>query len=131
MRGHGLGDRITVIPGAHNEAAGAEAARQMLAGPALPTAVLAGNDRCALGLLDVLTRAGVDIPGQVSLIGFDDSRLSDNPRIDLTTIHQDAQTLAQRAVDIAVDYLEGRTSRPADVVLEPQLVIRSTTAAPG
>lgn len=131
MRNHGLGDRITVIPGAHNEQAGADAARQMLTRPALPTAVLAGNDRCALGLLDVLTRAGVDIPGQVSLIGFDDSRLSDNPRIDLTTIHQDAQTLAQRAVDIAVDYLEGRTSEPVDVVLEPQLVIRSTTGPPG
>ena len=103
----------------------------MLAEPTLPTAVLAGNDRCALGLLDVFTRAGVDIPGQLSLIGYDDSHLSDNPRIDLTTVHQDAPELAQQAVRQAVEMLEGRFPDLADVVLEPHLVVRSTTAAPG
>lgn len=130
MRAHGLDDRIAVIPGAHNETAGAEAARQMLRAPKLPTAVLAGNDRCALGVLDVFTRAGVDIPGQVSLIGFDDSRLSDNPRIDLTTIHQDAATIGARSVEMAVEFLDETRTDPADVVLEPELVVRSTTAPP-
>ncbi|MGA5535755.1 LacI family DNA-binding transcriptional regulator [Mycolicibacterium nivoides] len=130
MRAHGLDDKITVIPGAHNERAGAAAARQMLQAPSLPTAVLAGNDRCALGLLDVFTREGVDIPGQVSLIGYDDSRLSDNPRIDLTTIHQDAATIGARSVEMAVEFLERARTEPDDVVLEPQLVVRSTTAAP-
>ncbi|WKG01633.1 LacI family DNA-binding transcriptional regulator [Mycolicibacterium sp. HK-90] len=130
MRTHGLAGRITVIPGAHNERAGAEAARRMLHAPSLPTAVLAGNDRCALGLLDVFTREGVDIPGQVSLIGYDDSRLSDNPRIDLTTIHQDAATIGARSVEMAVEFLERTRTEPADVVLEPQLVVRSTTAPP-
>ncbi|OBC17394.1 LacI family transcriptional regulator [Mycobacterium sp. 852013-50091_SCH5140682] len=127
MRSHGLVDRIAVIPGAHNEQAGAAAARAMLDADTLPTAVLAGNDRCALGLLDVFTRAGVDIPGELSLIGYDDSHLSDNPRIDLTTIHQDAAGLAQHAVRLAVAMLEGR-SEAHDVVLEPKLVVRSTTA---
>jgi len=129
MRAHGLGDEITVIPGAHNEDAGAVAARAMLAAPVLPTAVLAGNDRCALGVLDVFTRAGVDIPGDVSLMGYDDSRLSENPRIDLTTIHQDAPELARNAVDLAVRMLSGDASA-ADIVLEPRLVIRGTTAQP-
>lgn len=127
MRSHGLADRIAVIAGAHNEQAGAAAARTMLDADTLPTAVLAGNDRCALGLLDVFTRAGVDIPGELSLIGYDDSHLSDNPRIDLTTIHQDAAGLAQHAVRLAVAMLEGR-SEADDVVLEPKLVVRSTTA---
>jgi DNA-binding LacI/PurR family transcriptional regulator len=127
MRHHGLADRIAVIPGAHNEQAGAAAARAMLDAGTLPTAVLAGNDRCALGLLDVFTRAGVDIPGELSLIGYDDSHLSDNPRIDLTTIHQDAAGLAEHAVRQAVAMLEGR-SEADDVVLEPKLVVRSTTA---
>lgn len=131
MRAHGLADSIAVIPGAHNEKAGAAAARAMLAAGDLPTAVLAGNDRCALGLLDGFTRAGVDIPGELSLMGYDDSHLSDNPRIDLTTIHQDAPQLAQHAVELAVELLEGTRTEPADVVLEPQLVVRSTTAPPG
>jgi DNA-binding LacI/PurR family transcriptional regulator len=130
MRSHGLTERANVIPGAHNEAAGASAARVMLEAPALPTAVLAGNDRCALGLLDVFTRAGVDVPGRLSLIGYDDSHLSDNPRIDLTTVHQDAKSLAQNAVRLAVAMLEGRSRDERDVILEPTLVIRGTTAAP-
>src|SRR5262249_1751942 len=97
MCSHGLAEHAQVIPGAHKEEAGAAAARTMLAAP-LPTAVLAGNDRCALGLLDVFTRAGVQVPEQLSLIGYDDSRLSDNPRIDLTTVHQDAQAIARHSV---------------------------------
>lgn len=130
MRAQGLADEITVIPGAHNEEAGAEAARAMLAAPALPTAVLAGNDRCALGILDVFTRAGVDVPGQVSLMGYDDSRLSENPRIDLTTIHQDAHDMALNAVELAVTMLVDGPARASDVVLEPTLIVRGTTGPP-
>jgi DNA-binding LacI/PurR family transcriptional regulator len=129
MRSHRLSKRAKVIPGAHNEQAGAAAARLMLAEPTLPSAVLAGNDRCALGLLDVFTRAGVDVPGEMSLIGYDDSHLSDNPRIDLTTVHQDAAAMARHSVRLAVEMMEGNEPVPQDVVLEPKLVVRGTTAA--
>ncbi|MHA3022888.1 LacI family DNA-binding transcriptional regulator [Mycobacterium sp. BMJ-28] len=130
MAAHGLSDRVDVVAGAHTEEAGAAAARELLARPALPTAVLAGNDRCALGLLDVLTRSGVDIPGDLSLVGFDDSRLSDYPRIDLTTVHQDAPGLARHAVRLAVELLEQRCAGPNEVVLESRLVVRGTSAPP-
>jgi DNA-binding LacI/PurR family transcriptional regulator len=130
MRNHRLSDHVRVIPGAHNEEAGAAAARAMLAEPTLPTAVLAGNDRCALGLLDVFTRAGVKVPEELSLIGYDDSHLSDNPRIDLTTVHQEAAAIARHSVQLAVDLLEQRRTGSADVVLEPKLVVRGTTSAP-
>lgn len=130
MRSHGISALSHVISGAHDETAGADAARVMLTGDDLPTAVLAGNDRCALGLLDVFTRAGVDVPGELSLIGYDDSALSDNPRIDLTTVHQDAHALADHAVRLAVGMLEDVDDAALDVVLEPSLVIRGTTAAP-
>ena len=105
MRSHGLSDHARVIAAAHTENAGAAAAQTMLADAALPTAVLASNDRCALGLLDGFTRAGIDVPGQLSLIGYDDSRLSDNPRIHLTTVHQDAEAMASHAVRLAVEIL--------------------------
>jgi DNA-binding LacI/PurR family transcriptional regulator len=130
MSAHGLGERIDVIAGDHTEAAGAAAARELLARPVLPTAVLASNDRCALGLLDVLTRSGVDVPGELSLVGFDDSRLSDFPRIDLTTVHQDAPGLARHAVRLAVELLERRCSGPNEVVLRSRLVIRGTSGPP-
>lgn len=130
MRAHGLAEYATVIPGAHDESAGAAAARVILQSAIRPTAVMAGNDRCALGLLDGLTRAGVDVPGDISLIGYDDSHLSDNPRIDLTTVHQDAADLAQHAVRLAVGMLDENVDLDDDVVLEPRLVIRGTTAPP-
>ena len=131
MRAHGLAERAVVIPGTHTESGGAQAAQVILAQPSRPTAILAGNDRCALGLLDVFTRNGIDVPGQMSLIGYDDSRLSDNPRIDLTTIHQDAAQMAHDAVGLAVQMLEGGSVTSRDVVLEPRLVVRGTTRALG
>ncbi|WP_395311967.1 LacI family DNA-binding transcriptional regulator [Mycobacterium sp. AMU20-3851] len=130
MRKHGLAEHAKVIPGAHDEAAGAAAAREILASDSHPTAILAGNDRCALGLLDGLSRAGIDVPGDISLIGYDDSHLSDNPRIDLTTVHQDAAELARHAVRLAVAMLDETAGAETDVVLAPRLVIRGTTAAP-
>ena len=131
MRSHGLEAVARVIAGAHTEEAGAHAARTMLAESPLPTAILASNDRCALGLLDVFTRSGVQVPSELSLIGFDDSRLSDYPLIDLTTVHQDASGLAKHAVRLAVSMMEDESGDlHDDVVLEPKLVVRGTTGSP-
>src|SRR5581483_3596882 len=74
MHRHGLPGRV--VPGGPTEEDGAAAARDLLAGQSRPTAVLAFNDQCAVGVLDVLLRSGVPVPGQVSVIGFDDSRLA-------------------------------------------------------
>ncbi|KQY10343.1 LacI family transcriptional regulator [Mycobacterium sp. Root135] len=131
MRSHGLDAVARVVAGAHTEEAGAHAARTMLAESPLPTAILASNDRCALGLLDVFTRSGVQVPSELSLIGFDDSRLSDYPLIDLTTVHQDASGLAKHAVRLAVQMMEDESGDlHDDVVLEPKLVVRGTTGSP-
>ena len=131
MRSHGLDAVARVLAGAHTEEAGAHAARTMLAESPLPTAILASNDRCALGLLDVFIRSGVQVPSELSLIGFDDSRLSDYPLIDLTTVHQDASGLAKHAVRLAVQMMEDETGDlHDDVVLEPKLVVRGTTGKP-
>ena len=131
MRSHGLDAVARVVAGAHTEEAGAHAARTMLAESPLPTAILASNDRCALGLLDVFTRSGVQVPSELSLIGFDDSRLSDYPLIDLTTVHQDASGLAKHAVRLAVQMMEDESGDlHDDVILEPKLVVRGTTGSP-
>src|SRR4051794_26466125 len=63
MRAHGLDDRIQVVRGGDTEEAGAAAARAVLAAEPRPTAVLTFNDRAAMGLLDALVRARVDVPG--------------------------------------------------------------------
>lgn len=130
MRRHGLGDYLRVLPGAHDEDAGIAAGDQLLAEDELPTAVLAGNDRCAIGLLHVLGRAGVDVPDEVSVVGYDDSHLSQLSHIDLTTVRQDVDGMAQRAVLAVVERLENAQIEPRELVLEPKLIVRGTTGPP-
>ncbi len=130
MRKHGLDEHIRVIPGAHDEAAGASGARILLGEPRLPTAVLAGNDRSALGLMDELNKGGVDVPGDVSIVGYDDSPLSSLFRIDLTTVRQDSAELARKALEFTVTRLEDPESDVFETVIEPRLVVRGTTGHP-
>ena len=94
--------------------------------------MVASNDRCAVGLMDAFVRAGIDIPGAISVVGYDDSTLARLVHIDLTTVNQDAPEQARRAVAAAVSRLdEGRTER-VEVVLRPRLVVRGSTGpAPG
>ncbi len=127
MRRHGLAEHLRVLPGDKTEASGARAARAMLDAGELPTAIFAGNDRCAVGVLDMLRRAGVDVPLEVSVAGFDDSQLSRLAHIDLTTVRQDTDLIAQLVVRAAAERLDGGRETARDIVLDPQLVVRGTT----
>lgn len=124
---HGLTGRV--LPGGPVEEAGARAARALL-GRDLPTAVVAANDRCAVGLLDVFVRAGVRIPRDVSVVGYDDGDLARLTHVDLTTVNQDARAQARCAVAAALERLDGDRAGPTEQVVAPRLVIRSTTAPP-
>jgi DNA-binding LacI/PurR family transcriptional regulator len=134
MRRHGLEGEQRVIPGDHTEQSGIEAGRLLLAerdrGLPLPTAVLAGNDRSAMGLLMALTRAGVDVPRDMSVIGYDDSHLSHLMPIGLTTVRQDAVLMAEHAVRFAVQRLADPGLEPREAVLDPKLVVRGTSGPP-
>jgi DNA-binding LacI/PurR family transcriptional regulator len=129
---HDLGGHALVVPGGPTEDDGAHAARALLGLPATrrPTAVTVFNDRCATGVLDVLRSAGVAVPGEVSVVGFDDSRLARLSHVDLTTIAQDATTLAELAVARAVGRVDGTAAGEREQVVAPRLVVRGTTAAP-
>jgi DNA-binding LacI/PurR family transcriptional regulator len=131
MRRAGLGDSIRVIPGDHTEQGGIRAGRVLATAPHPPTAVVAFNDRCAVGLLDVFTRGGIDVPGQVSVVGYDDSSLARLAHVDLTTLNQDASEQARCAVAAAVERLDGGRTTPREVVLRPRLVIRGSTGRAG
>jgi DNA-binding LacI/PurR family transcriptional regulator len=131
MRRHRLGGHLQVIGGDHTEAAGTRAAQALLeAGRPLPTAVVAFNDHCALGLLDAFSRAGVGVPADVSVVGYDDSSLSRLAHVNLTTVSQDARRQAEHAVAAAVGRLDHGRSAAGEVVLAPHLVVRGTTGPP-
>jgi DNA-binding LacI/PurR family transcriptional regulator len=127
MRRAGLQAFERVLPGDHTEEGGLRAGRTLASDPAPPSAVICSNDRLAVGLLDSLARAGIDVPGTVSVVGYDDSMLAHLAHIDLTTVNQDAPAQARHAVAAAVSRLDdGRTDR-REVVLEPHLVVRGST----
>jgi DNA-binding LacI/PurR family transcriptional regulator len=130
MRRHGLTDHVRVVVGDHTEAAGTRAARTLLGEGRLPSAVVAFNDRCALGLLDALSRAGVEVPTGVSVVGYDDSSLSRLAHVNLTTVSQDARRQAEHAVAAVVERLDHGRTADREVVLTPHLVVRGTTGAP-
>jgi DNA-binding LacI/PurR family transcriptional regulator len=130
MRRHRLGDHIRIIPGDHTEAAGTRAAQTLLGEGRLPSAVVASNDRCALGFLDALNRVGVDVPGAISVVGYDDSTLSRLAHVNLTTVSQDARRQAEHAVAAAVERLDDARTAQREVVLSPHLVVRGTTGVP-
>jgi DNA-binding LacI/PurR family transcriptional regulator len=149
MRGHGLAGQIRIIPGDHTEEAGMAAGAALAGGRtstapgraetrggqsggtmAAPTAVIASNDRCAVGLLDALARRGVRVPDALSVVGYDDSPLARLAHVDLTTVSQDARQQAGQAVALAVERLDGGRTAPREVVLTPRLVVRRTTAPP-
>jgi DNA-binding LacI/PurR family transcriptional regulator len=123
-------DVISVAGADYTEEAGASAGRELLARPALPTGVLACNDQVAVGALQVLSRAGIHVPADVSLTGFDDSRFASLSSIDLTTAGQDPHELGQAAVAAAVRRVTKPTLRPALHVIEPDLVVRGSTGRP-
>lgn len=125
MQGRGL--EATVIPGGPGEEDGLQAARSLRDN--LPTAVIAFNDRSALGLIEGFRAHGLQVPSDVSVLGYDDSQLARLSYVQLSSVSQDAPLLAAAAVDRAVDRIEG-TVGPAHVVRTPHLVIRKTTAPP-
>jgi DNA-binding LacI/PurR family transcriptional regulator len=127
LRTHGL--EAHVLPGGPTEEDGAAAARRLLSGP-LPGAVTVFNDRCALGLLDVLRRAGRTVPGDVSVVGYDDSRIARLSSVDLTSVAQDVEQLTTLAVGRALERLDGTPVRQRELVVPPRLVVRTTTAPP-
>ncbi|MET7333560.1 LacI family DNA-binding transcriptional regulator [Nonomuraea sp. NPDC005650] len=126
MRRHRL--TVDVVPGDHTEDSGVLAAQALLADRGGVTAVLASNDRCAVGVLDTLRRAGVDIPGEMSVVGYDDSRLARMTHVNLTTVAQDPVELARLAVDSVVGRLDGKSADPPrELLIDPHLVVRGTT----
>jgi DNA-binding LacI/PurR family transcriptional regulator len=125
----GLSSTARLAPGGLTEKDGEEAGRWLLA-EGLPSAVLAFNDHCAAGLIAVCRAAGVQIPGDISVVGFDDSRIAALSTLSLTTVAQNVHALAEEAFRRALTRADGRAPDATQTVVEPQFVTRRTTAPP-
>ncbi|MBF5080893.1 LacI family DNA-binding transcriptional regulator [Quadrisphaera sp. INWT6] len=125
-----------VYDGDFSPASGAAAARSWLADRAtrgsgeVPTAIVAGGDLMATAVLAVLARAGVRVPHDVSVTGFDDAVLAAHLTPALTTVRSDALAWGRAAADALLDLVGGGGERPDVDLPAAQLVVRASTGTP-
>lgn len=118
-----------VVPGNFALQGGAEAMAQLLGVERPPTAVFAESDEMAIGALKTVRDAGLNVPGDISIVGFDDHEMA--AFNDLTTIAQPAIQQGETAATLLLDLLRSPPNAPADevtsVVMPTRLVVRATT----
>ena len=118
-----------VLVGDWSPESGYRVGRELLAGDELPTAVFVANDLMAIGLIRALAEAGVSVPGEVSVVGFDDIDATGFLLPPLTTVRQDLLTLGRVAVERLLARIDG--AEPAEPLRQPpELVVRASTAPP-
>ncbi len=123
-------DEALVRVGDYEAATASEAARELLELDSRPTAIFAANDVTALQTTAVARTLGLDVPGELSVVGFDnvpESALGDPP---LTTVEQPIQQMGVEAVRLLIERIQDPEQAPAQVVLPTRLVVRGSTAPP-
>lgn len=130
MRLRGLEKHIRVAPGSYTDAGGYGGARRLLSESPQPTAIFASNDLAAIGALTAVREAGLMVPGDVSIVGYDNTYLAALSHISLTTIDQPRLRMGALAVQLALQRIESGRAEPRREVLMPTLVARSTSAPP-
>jgi len=129
LRAAGLEPRPELsVAGAFGIEGGARAMAELMAGPTLPTAVVAEYDELAIGALRTLRQASVAVPGRISVVGMDDHEMASV--VDLTTVAQPVRELGARAARLLLELLDGTLAGDVDQVMPTRLVVRGTTAAP-
>jgi LacI family transcriptional regulator len=132
LRAHPACTLIGTYQGQFSVQSGEEAGQSMLAqhGSALPDAVVCANDQMAIGVLQALTAAGVRVPWDMALVGFDDIYPGSLSEPALTTVHQPMRLLGERACIRLLDRIARPGLRPRVEVLPTELVLRSSCGCP-
>jgi DNA-binding LacI/PurR family transcriptional regulator len=92
------------------------------------TGIICGSDILALGAIRAARRLGLAVPGDVSVIGYDDSAFMSCTDPPLTTIRQPIDAMGRAVVSTLVHQVEGLTVAPEELLFEPELVVRGSTA---
>jgi Periplasmic binding protein-like domain len=91
------------------------------------TGVICGSDVLALGAIRAVRRAGMSVPGDVSVVGFDDSGWLNCTDPPLTTVRQPIESMGKAAVALLVNQMETVMANPEELLFEPELVVRGST----
>lgn len=115
-------DETLIVPGEFEEAGGREAMRVLLSRPTRPTAVFAANDDSAIGAMTVIKAAGLRIPDDIALVGFDDVPVAQYVEPGLTTIHQPIYRMGYRAAELLISRIRAGDGAMDTFAIAPQVV---------
>jgi LacI family repressor for deo operon, udp, cdd, tsx, nupC, and nupG len=124
-------DPALIIAGDFSVASGIAASRHLLGLASRPTALVASNDEMALGAVQAVKQAALRVPGDLSVVGFDDIRFAAVCDPPLTTISQPRQQIGRSAMTMLLARLGNPHADPEQIVLPTELVVRASTAPPG
>ena len=130
MHTAGIGDLVDVRPAGDDEADALAVIDALLAEDDPPTAIFAFNDLLAAGALNRLDDAGMAVPGDVSLVGFDNTFISALRHLSLTTVNQPTLAMGRLAVGTLLQRLSDGSGEPIRHTLQPELIVRDTTGPP-
>ncbi|HSK32176.1 MAG TPA: LacI family DNA-binding transcriptional regulator [Propionicimonas sp.] len=122
----GLADLIRVVHVQPSEDASREAALDLLNGSQPPTAIFAGHDELALGVLQAVSELGLG-PADVSVVGYDDTDIAAHPLVSMTSINQSGTQMGEIVVRLLLERIAGRTEAVHEVI-QPRVMVRKTTA---
>ncbi|MCF8482715.1 MAG: LacI family transcriptional regulator [Rhodospirillum sp.] len=113
-------------------AGGHGATRQVLSAPrsTWPQALFCFNDVMAMGALSAAQGMGLSLPGDLSVVGYDDIELAAYTAPPLTTIHQPVPEMGEGAIALLIDHLERGVPLPESLILPPRLVVRDSVGIP-
>ena len=128
MRAHGL--EADIVSTSYTREGGYRGAQQLLTRASRPTAIFAGADVVAMGVLEALTEAGLSVPEDISVAGYDNTTFAALGPISLTSVDQAGRHIGGTAARLLLDRIADRTRPSAQVKLSPTLVVRRSTAGP-
>jgi DNA-binding LacI/PurR family transcriptional regulator len=116
-----------VVHGQYTRESGYALARQLIGLTPRPTAFFCANDEVALGAMDAIIDAGLTIPGDIAVVGVDDTPAASLRQVSLTTVRQPATEMGRRAMELLLERIRDRPgSDHIEIVLRPRLIVRKT-----
>lgn len=121
-----------ILEGAYTYESGISCAKKLLSGEHVPTAIFAGNDEMACGVIKEAMQRGLKVPEDISVAGFDDSIIASRVFPNLTTVHRSASLMGKLAAEKIIASLKSGIDAARDVqaIIEPELIIRESTGIP-
>ncbi len=119
-----------IIDGMYDREVAAAAARTLMSGTRPPDAIFVGNDHMAFAVLDTLRGMGVSVPGDVSVIGYDDVPLAAWPAYDLTTVRQPLNRMVEATVETMLAQIADPSRPSQKIEIDGPLILRSSARTP-